>query len=187
MSSTLNVAAICESTTNLGPGNRFVIWVQGCCFNCHNCESPDWRPIEDTNIVNPVLLAELIAEYQNIEGITISGGEPFLQADALILLLENLRKQRNDLTVLIFTGYEYKDLISESAKKLSALADVLITGRYVEELNNNKGLRGSTNQEIIFITERMKVHEDYLYNRERTIEFHLRDSEILMVGIKPKE
>jgi len=187
MDKTLNIAAICENTTNLGPGKRFVIWVQGCCFNCPNCESPDWRPLEDANIVDPILLAELIAEDKNIEGITISGGEPFLQAEALIMMLENIKMLRNDLNVLIFTGYEYKDLTRDSAKNLLALADVVITGRYVEELNNDKGLRGSTNQEIIFLTERMKIHEDYFFNKERNIEFHMRGSEILMVGIKPKQ
>lgn len=182
----LNVAAICENTNSLGPGNRFVIWVQGCCFNCYNCASPDWKSNAEANLVDPILLAELIAEYKEISGITISGGEPLLQAKALTILLKRLLLLRPDLNVLLFTGYEYKNIHSERAKQLLALTDVIIAGLYIDELNNNKGLRGSTNQEIIFQTERMISYKDYFFNQNRTLEFHIRDNEILMVGIPAK-
>ncbi len=182
----LNVAAICENTNSLGPGNRFVIWVQGCCFNCYNCESPDWKSNDEANVVDPVLLAELIAEYEEITGITISGGEPLLQAEALTLLLERLLILRPDLNVLLFTGYEYKNIHSERAKQLLALTDVIIAGPYIDDLNDNKGLRGSINQEIIFQTDRMKSYKDYFINQNRTLEFHIRENEILMVGLQTK-
>ena len=138
----LNVAAICENTNTLGPGNRFVIWVQGCCFNCYNCASPDWKSNAEANLVDPILLAELIAEYKEISGITISGGEPLLQAKALTILLRRLLLLRPDLNVLLFTGYEYKNIHSERTKQLLALTDVIVAGPYIDELNNNKGLRG---------------------------------------------
>ena len=63
---------------------------------------------------------------------------------------------------------------------------MIVAGPYIDELNNNKGLRGSTNQEIIFQTDRMISYKDYFFNQNRTLEFHIRDNEILMVGIPAK-
>ena len=79
----LNVAEICPATRTLGPGQRFVIWVQGCCFNCRGCISPDWIPQKQANLVDPVRLANYILSIPSTEGLTISGGEPMLQAAAL--------------------------------------------------------------------------------------------------------
>ncbi len=56
----LNIAEICPATRTLGPGQRFVIWVQGCCFNCCGCISPEWIPQEVANLVEPTMLAQRI-------------------------------------------------------------------------------------------------------------------------------
>jgi anaerobic ribonucleoside-triphosphate reductase activating protein len=53
----LNVAEICPATHTLGPGQRFVVWVQGCCFKCRGCVSPDWIPQTKATLIEPSELA----------------------------------------------------------------------------------------------------------------------------------
>ena len=87
----INIAEIHPSTDNLGPGKRFAIWVQGCPFKCKNCIAPDWIPFE---VNKPMLLTRLVSKIiaaKDIEGITISGGEPFMQASQLALILQKVR------------------------------------------------------------------------------------------------
>jgi anaerobic ribonucleoside-triphosphate reductase activating protein len=75
------------STTKLGPGNRFALWVNGCKKSCDGCIVP--RSTYTNNFVSVDDLAKLILSQDNIEGITISGGEPFLQSEAIFHLIEN--------------------------------------------------------------------------------------------------
>lgn len=62
----LNLTEICSSTHTLGPGKRFVIWVQGCCFNCPNCISPEWIPQKQANLVDPIKLSNYILSIPSI-------------------------------------------------------------------------------------------------------------------------
>ncbi len=89
----LNVAEICPATRTLGPDQRFVIWVQGCCFNCRGCVSPDWIPQKQAILIDPVRLADYIVSIPGTEGLTVSGGEPMLQAGALSELFTYSRFQ----------------------------------------------------------------------------------------------
>ena len=98
----LNLAEICPATHTLGPGQRFAIWVQGCCFHCGNCISPEWIPQQAANLVEPSTLAKTILSVPGTEGVTISGGEPMLQAAALCELSINLR-QDSDLSIICFS------------------------------------------------------------------------------------
>lgn len=186
MSETLNVGIIAERTQNLGPGIRFVIWLQGCNFKCKNCESPELRPTVIANKIDVKKLAEVIIETESIDGITISGGEPFLQAKALYNLLAFINEKRPELTVMVYSGFEYTELIWDDAIKLMSLCDVAITGKYVDELNDDKGLRGSSNQEVIYLTERLKLYDSIFTNATRSLEFEFRHNETIMIGLRNK-
>lgn len=154
---TLRVFDICRSGTHaLGPGNRYVIWVQGCEQHCKNCITPESRlktagyEIDVNNLVADVILNE------NIDGITISGGEPFLQSAVLSHLLKEIKKVRPQLTVIAYTGLIYEHLLEKTeTSDLIKQCDVIIDGQYIDELNDNKGIRGSSNQRIIPITNRL--------------------------------
>ena len=150
MSKILNILQLCRNGSRaLGPGLRYVIWVQGCPFHCPNCETPEGRSFEPNTIIETDELAKDIISRPDIEGITISGGEPFAQAEALAELLNKVHKHRPELTVISYTGYQYEDLTSDSAKAYKAKLDLLIDGPYIHEQNDNKGIRGSANQRII--------------------------------------
>ena len=90
----LNIATICPSTKVLGPGRRFVIWVQGCCLDCYNCSSPEWREVKEAVLIAVEDLSQRILRTQGIEGITISGGEPALRSAGLHDLVKIIRRRR---------------------------------------------------------------------------------------------
>jgi anaerobic ribonucleoside-triphosphate reductase activating protein len=180
----INVLDICDTgTRELGPGNRFVIWVQGCPFNCRNCVTPDGIPFVKNKIMEVGQLATDICGNYRIAGITISGGEPFMQASKLVKLLAMVRSIRPELNVIIFSGFTLKELNWEEAVALLSFTDVLIDGKYVEKLNDNKGLRGSSNQRIHYLTDRLKGESHYFEERDRSIEIHIYNDYQLMIGV----
>lgn len=184
----LNLAEICPSTKNLGPGNRFVLWVQGCCFRCPGCTSPDWIPQKQANLADPIALAKFILSLPNIDGVTISGGEPTLQAGALAEMCEYLRSNRPDISIVSYSGFTLRQLQEKGDKDVDrylSLIDVLIDGQYVEALNDNKGFRGSSNQVVHFLSDWHRGEEWLFTQRSRDTELHLRNGSALMVGVPP--
>ena len=181
---TLNIFQLCRKGSRaLGPGLRYVIWVQGCPFHCPHCETPEGRSYEPNIIVRVEELVEDIIARPEIEGITISGGEPLEQAEALTELLLKVHQARPELTVISYTGYKYEDLGSDSAKAYLAELDLLIDGPYIHELNDNKGIRGSSNQRLIFLSDRLKDKEQELATGKRKLEFIFQGSEYTVIGL----
>jgi len=187
----INAAQICPASRALGPGKRFVLWVQGCPFSCRGCISPDWIEFRTANLWRISELAKHIlrlAAVENLEGITISGGEPMMQAAALAGLIDLLRAGYPSFSAIAFSGYTLaqlrrKALADNGIAALLARLDVLIDGLYVEARNDAKGLRGSSNQQIHFLTERYVDLAPAFEETSRNTELHLLDGEMLLVGI----
>jgi anaerobic ribonucleoside-triphosphate reductase activating protein len=176
-------------TRSLGPGLRSVAWVQGCPFHCQGCIAPEWIPFERTNESREVAPADLAAELladPHVTGFTFSGGEPMSQAAGLAQLIMIARRQR-DLTLICFTGYRLAELRARppgpGVEDLLAQVDVLIDGRYVAARNDGRGLRGSANQRIHFLTDRLKHAEPELADGQRRTEIRIRDRSALLVGV----
>lgn len=184
MTAFLNLATFKSDVKNLGPGNRFGIWVQGCPFSCHNCMSKDWIPFKEAQIVAVEDLARLILDTPNVDGITISGGEPMMQAFGLAKLIKLIQQEKPHLNVVCYTGFKLKQLTWVEAQDLLKVVDVLITGLYVDKLNDNKGLRGSSNQQVHFLTDTLLEYE-YLFNdSQRVIEISIsNESGIFITGM----
>lgn len=182
----LNIAASCIGIRSLGPGWRSVVWVQGCQLRCRGCVAPEWIPQINARLVKPADLASELLSDPKIDGITISGGEPMLQAKYLANLLDAANEIK-PLNVICFTGYRYEWLLNHPDQHgigdLLNRIDVLIDGPYVENENNNLGLRGSQNQKFIHLTEKLKGFD--FINQSRKVEVHIEDGQLLMVGIPP--
>lgn len=180
----LNILQLCRKGSRaLGPGLRYVIWVQGCPFNCPHCETPEGHSFDPNTIIDVDVLAEDIVSRPEIDGITISGGEPFEQADELTALLKKVHKARPELTVILYTGYLYEQLTSVNAKALLTELDLLIDGQYVHELNDNKGIRGSSNQRLFFLSEWLRDQEHELNNGKRKLEIIFQGPEYTVIGL----
>ena len=183
MNMDLSVYMKAKATKSLGPFKRYALWVQGCNKRCPGCISPDAQPLDGGIVTNVADLAAEILSAPEIEGITISGGEPFLQQDALCELIDYVRDKR-DIGVIVYTGLLYSE-IERSA--LASRCDLIIDGEYIEVLNDDKSLRGSSNQNIICVSNRYRdVVESHYGRLGRKIEFVSRGDRLDMIGIPSK-
>lgn len=148
----------------LGPRKRYAVWVQGCNRHCVGCIAKDAQSFDGGKVVPVTNLAnEIIAS--KAEGLTISGGEPFLQAEALSFLIEQV-KEKEDIGVIVYTGFTYAFLVdkgTDAQRKLLTLIDILIDGEYIIGLDDGKPHRGSSNQKILFLTDRYKDEKEQYY------------------------
>ena len=159
-SSTLNLAAFLPHSRANGPGLRSVLWVQGCSLRCAGCFNPDFQPFAGgyKSTVDEVI-ALLLAQPDS-EGVSFSGGEPFTQAAALAEVAEAVRAAGKG--VMIFTGYEAATLRASrnpGMQRLLAAADLLAAGPYRRDLPQRHPLLASTNQELLYLTERYRSVE----------------------------
>jgi anaerobic ribonucleoside-triphosphate reductase activating protein len=149
----LNVAHTIPRSAANGPGERFVIWVQGCSIRCPGCWNPDTWSHRRRTIVRPHDLAQTVIASHGIEGLTLTGGEPFEQAEPLLPLVTKVRAA--GLSIMAFTGYEPEELDSEAQRALLAMCDILVAGRYRHDQRSlHLAWRGSANQTIHFLTDR---------------------------------
>lgn len=116
---TMYLSRIHYPVTTLGPGNRIGIWFQGCSIRCPGCVSVDtWAtgkggvPIDD-------VISTISTWFHEANGITISGGEPFDQKEALKTLLSKIR-EHTDVDILIYSGYSFEKIASD-IKNLTVL------------------------------------------------------------------
>ncbi len=172
-----------RNVTTLGPHKRYGLWVSGCNRNCPGCISPESHDMKKGTPFHTGVLAWDIISSET-EGITISGGEPFLQAKALSELIRRVRRHK-DVGVIIYTGFLYEQLLKdEDMQELLQLCDLVIDGPYVKELDDKKSLRGSSNQRVRPLTKR---YEDYLYmygSEERQTQTVVKTArEIYNIGI----
>jgi anaerobic ribonucleoside-triphosphate reductase activating protein len=166
----------------LGPGERFVLWTAGCGRRCPGCTTPEsWDMHAGRKISVDELRMEIVSSGR--EGLTISGGEPFLQAEALARLIRGVRRF-TDIGVIVYTGYTYEELTAmPQAAGLLAETDLLIDGPYIRELDDGKSLRGSSNQRILPLTDRY-IPDLWLYGNEgRKREVFNYPSGVAEVGI----
>jgi anaerobic ribonucleoside-triphosphate reductase activating protein len=149
----LNLARTLRRSAANGPGERFVVWVQGCPLACPGCWNPDtWSFARREARQVDALIADILG-VAGIEGVTFTGGEPFAQARALAAIAA--RVQVAGLSVVVFTGYEMDELDGADARSLLAHTDLLVAGRYVQgEREEGLPLRGSRNQRLHFLTGR---------------------------------
>lgn len=179
----LNIAAMSASTKALGPGLRAVIWVQGCPINCKGCIAPNWIPFKQAELVYPHEILDRL-DIDSLDGITFSGGEPMVQAEGLAILARMVR-QKKEINIICFTGFRYEWLKNNppnpGVPELLAELDVLIDGPYIQERNDSIGLRGSSNQRILHLTNRLQAFD--LEKQYRSVELIVRDGEISFVGI----
>ncbi|WP_054742590.1 anaerobic ribonucleoside-triphosphate reductase activating protein [Cellulosilyticum ruminicola] len=155
MIGTLQVAGFLEHSTVNGEGFRSVLFLSGCphhCPLCHNFEMQNMNYGEQVDYES--ILKRIAKVLPLIDGLTLSGGEPFIQATSLIPFLKHIKSKWN-LSIWCYTGYTYEALCENALhKELLQLIDVLIDGPFVAELKDaNLKYRGSSNQRILKINQ----------------------------------
>ena len=148
----IKIAGVVKESTVDGPGFRYTVFTQGCPHKCEGCHNPGTHDFSGGKFVSIIKLAEDISKNPLLKGVTISGGEPFMQAKKVTTLLKKLDKR---LSVMVYTGFKYEDLLEMANEENGYLellqnTDVLIDGKFVLALKSeNAPFRGSTNQRAI--------------------------------------
>jgi anaerobic ribonucleoside-triphosphate reductase activating protein len=174
----MNIRGYCLSKVN-GPGNRFVLWTQGCSKGCSECFNPETWNNNIFKELSPKQIFELIKNFE-VDGVTISGGDPLEQEDELLELLMLLSTIRLSKGVILFSGFTRAEISSNIIRE-SCLRyiDVLIDGRYEKNLKVDFSLKGSSNQEFYFFSNKISSNE-LCFDQE--IEISTLEGDIMMTG-----
>ena len=166
----------------LGPGVRYVLWTHGCHKNCPGCVAGGAHSVKEGKPIDTGALAWEIA-LSGADGLTISGGEPFLQATALAELIDQLRQIR-PMGVIVYSGYRYEELREQpEAAALLKRIDLLVDGEYIQALDDHRGLRGSSNQRAIPLTDLYREAAAHWADQPREQEIFRHGAEIHETGL----
>ena len=130
-----------------GEGSRYVVFTQGCVHRCKGCHNPETWDFSCGFDMSPTEIAADFYKHRLLDGITLSGGDPFCQQESCVELLSLLP----GVNVWIYTGFEYDEI---KKTELAKMADVLVVGKFIKELSCDGKMYGSSNQKIV----RMNKH-----------------------------
>ena len=145
-----------------GPGLRYSIFVQGCYHNCLGCHNPESHDVNGGYLKDIEEILKEIDENPLLDGVTLSGGEPMLQVEALIELSKEIKKR--NLNIVLYSGYTYEQIINDvNKKRLLELCDMLVDGK-LEKKSLSLLYRGSSNQRLINVQESLKQNRIIEYD-----------------------
>lgn len=151
---------------------------------------PDTWAFRKENVYIIDDLVRKIVSNKNIEGLTILGGEPFDQSEALYTLIKEIR-QASNLSIMLFTGYigEYLEKNNEYYSQILQMIDIFIEGPYIKSQTDfSRQWVGSSNQKIHFLTDKYIQFKDELSERKHQIEIRLsQDGTVTINGMLSEE
>lgn len=175
------VARVLYPVEVLGPGKRVGIWFCGCPRRCKGCSNPELWEFKERYKTTPETIYKLINELSKqheIEGFTLTGGDPIFQAEDMQNLISLIKGISND--IIVYTGYKKEEIEPQYLKNVTLLID----GEYIEELNDNSFLKGSSNQRTYILDEnKQQKYESYLEGGENQIQNFFSSDGVVSVGI----
>lgn len=144
-----------------GEGIRTVIWTQGCPHNCFACHNPETHDYNGGALVDLEEVYEIIDGLEGQDGITFSGGDPFVQPEACALIARYARSK--GYNIWTYTGFTFEQILSMSEKNQAYMdflreIDVLIDGKFeLDKKSFDVVFRGSTNQRIIDVKKSLAL------------------------------
>jgi len=159
----LKIAGITNDSIVDGPGLRLSVFAQGCPHNCRGCHNPETHDPHGGNYIDVDEIIEKVRKNPLLKGITLSGGEPFMQVDAMSDLAKKARGM--GLDVIIYTGYTWNALMADEAfMPLVNEADYIVDGRFELELRTlDRPFVGSSNQRVIDVKKSVETGEVVLH------------------------
>lgn len=146
----LLLAGFADESIVDGPGLRLTVFCQGCPHHCPGCQNPETWPFEGGMPVPVDEVAARAARDPLVRGVTLSGGEPFAQAEGCAALAALLKARGYE--VAAYTGYTFGQLLegTDAQKALLGQLDILVDGPFVQaECSLELRFRGSRNQRIL--------------------------------------
>ena len=157
--SKIRIAGYVNDSITDGPGLRFTLFTQGCPHKCEGCHNPYTHDVNGGYEIEVEEIINKINENPLLSGVTLSGGEPILQAEKLIKLAKAVKAK--GLNLALYSGFTFEQLIEKNSTPINELlsyVDVLIDGKF--ELNNRSldlKFKGSTNQRVIDVQKSLKL------------------------------
>lgn len=157
MSNMIRLASITAHSSVDGPGLRTVVWFQGCPHHCVGCHNPETQSVDKGYCVT---MDELILKIESLHNkkITLSGGDPFLQALPLLELVERLESL--GYNIWCYTGYTFEECLNHPIFKACLRhMDMLVDGRFIlDQMDHTLMFRGSKNQQIIDLKQYFELN-----------------------------
>ncbi len=162
-----------------GEGVRNSLYVSGCMFHCKGCyNAATWSfkaGMPYTQELEEQIMADLAQPY--VQGLTLLGGEPFLNTGILLPLIKRVRRELPEKDIWSWTGYTWEEMLLETDDKLEILdlLDILVDGRFeLSKKNLMLQFRGSSNQRIIDVPKSRKQGQVVIWEKlndgEKTFE-----------------
>jgi len=144
-----------------GEGIRTVIWTQGCPHNCLGCHNPETHDLNGGALVELKEIYKIIDDLEGQDGITFSGGDPFLQPLECSMIAKYAKKK--GYNIWSYTGYTIEQLLNLSKKKPEIMdflkqIDILVDGKFIlEKKDYSIKFAGSSNQRIIDVPKSLEM------------------------------
>lgn len=176
--------------TVLGPGKRAGLWVQGCSLGCEGCISRDTWDKDKGRATSIAELRDWIVRCaaKGATGLTISGGEPFQQSEAIAVLLTMLSDyvDRDQFDVLVYSGYS-QGFLEKHHRRLLEKCDAVVSEPYVAAKGEGEWLRGSANQRITTYSQlgaqRYADHDEQAHCSQPGIQLAVDEDAVWYIGI----
>lgn len=160
-----------------GPGVRVSLFVSGCTHHCKNCFNSEAWDFKYGNVFTEETIEEIIEALDKsyIEGLSLLGGEPFelSNQEGILPLIKEVKKKFPNKTIWAYSGYLYDEYLlplsrkNDTTRTILENIDVLVDGKFVEELKNPRLLfRGSSNQRIIDVQESLKQDKVVIHEKQ---------------------
>ncbi|MGB7983268.1 MAG: 4Fe-4S single cluster domain-containing protein [Candidatus Nanopelagicales bacterium] len=172
--------------TALGPGRRVGLWVQGCALGCHGCMARDtWDPAAGSALPVAELLRRLDSTFgadSTLTGLTISGGEPLEQPEAVRSILAWLRERRPEVDSLLYTGWSQGRVGRDELWVMQA-ADALVPEPFVAGRAPGGRWRGSANQPLLLLSDLARERHSTAEGGSPALQISVTGGQLSLIGI----
>ena len=158
----IRIAGIEEESVVDGEGIRYVVFCQGCPHHCVGCHNPESWSFDGGSFISSEDIYMSMQKNELLDGLTLSGGEPFMQVGEFLPLVQKMKPRYN---IWCYTGFLYENLLKDdNKKKLLEYVDVLVDGRFVlEQRDLTLRFKGSKNQRLIDVQKSLKENKIVLW------------------------
>uniref|UniRef100_A0A832IAM3 Radical SAM protein n=1 Tax=Pseudothermotoga hypogea TaxID=57487 RepID=A0A832IAM3_9THEM len=165
----------------LGPGRRVGLWTQGCSIRCRGCMSKHAWEFDETKAMSLERVAEILTLY-DCERLTISGGEPFDQPEALLKLLKMIRPNFKD--ILLYTGYRFETIEEKFSDHLE-LIDAVVDSPFIEGLESDYAYKGSENQRLFVLNPSLRDEYDRWskLKKQKLLQIKTTENGVFIIGV----
>lgn len=157
----LRISGLVNDSIVDGPGLRYTIFTQGCPHNCQGCHNPQTHPFKGGKKISIKKIIKEIDSNPLLYGVTFSGGEPFIQAKALLPVAKHIKEK--NLELACYTGFLFEHLNSNQlpfAQELLKYIDILIDGKFViSQKSLDCKFKGSRNQRTIDVQKSIQENK----------------------------